>query len=1462
MPSASNQIYDPGKDELHIYRERKQQGYDDMVYLSFGDSGTTATITEWGQIVQISQYLGYGRSGIVSMESSQTAEPYMLNSRKTALVRQLREMKGFGSEIWYPDYDSSPVVSWVQNKWPRIVFESNRSKLVLQYAVKNGVVIQETFLENTSGEEMDVSLSAEFDILTRELDFLDKDNKPNEGGLFEGESIVERMSCMMEGDYANGHGPGGYGFIQIHETRNLQEQPGEVENDSSEADSTPGKTKIPPYPDAVAAVWGFFINGQAWTKAKFDRETKHQLKHGEKFHIITAYKLVLVPAKDPGPNWRRLTISAADADIHGFLQDSEQDADVQNRLSNLDLFQFPFGSAIARNVEHILSVCAMPVTNDYVWDTGSLSLSKAEFARHKVAITQGEMAFHKISARESYFAIKLLLDVAKKLQPGKLKSRIKLVCRGHLNWVFKVALSEEGRFFRDYWVSGKPRSSHCGSNSVSEDAPIITTPLHILKAYEYFITFDSEADRKDLNNLIDENSLMGWLKWLDSQNKLKAYAWCHNSPGDVGIDYFRLGDHIWIHNALAAIKVIKDWKIEIRGPRTPGSKGGDNQASEDCKKKLKQMYDPKRVRREIVRRFTTTIDAKQRMIAVTRSARENRFQFHATDTVLFYSPGDLVPVLPDDNSAWRASLEAHGRFFPNKFLDSAKLLHHGLCMLLAKKWNSTIAIDPEDCLSRAADVIAAGMLTNGLFPSQIGDSWLNESAYSFETSFEVPCILWLVRPGNSNAKGDEVTSEETPAGGTKEDKVPAQIVPVEIAKEGKGANEETLARTTAKPDAGRPPENLDPLDGAIPFNHQINEKSVINVAEEWLYNRPIFFNWEPTIKTLDEALNSIKGEIKRADTRRFLNFTDLDGEKPNESKPTECNQGSDENANNEGGAVVASAIEEWSKRESGDQYEPLMAEGHNPSQLVLLDVGKKSGSKIMKQTEHQDRKLLGTMEINKAWDRLKQIRDETTAKKRLLWLERPLTHMSLMCYLPAPQAEQGSISSFFDRHATYLNFFEDKPNRVMNTWETEFHCKFLQIVDPESDSDYRKHCPMLESLLKDPLQIGPKVIIRASASFRILGDFFDKFWTCLFVENYPGTRPEHLLYYLGTESQSLPRVLMKYDPSAWQQRNVLEPIFLHRILSEVNRSTKDILKEIEDCIDQNKKQLGQNPIDVYFDSHLKWSELHKILDILKAHLDDMSKNLKDWSSREQDRMAERPRWTSRDEQKYRHSITAIELLNQRALRDLHGHRSKADAIEKALELHKTNAKNEYNEEMSSRGFHQNENIQYFTYSTVFFLPLGFATSIYSMSGAPPSGVIWKMVVCAMIALLVLMVAIRFVPTALKPFMYSSARWTRRSQLGPTSRSANPSTESSGKKPFEPVTDDNEAQSQSDDQQPQGESPETVKPHGKLPSFKHQASFNIWKFLALIWRNGRKRQPPDVENSSANAGEGQPEPSSS
>ncbi|KAI9729388.1 MAG: hypothetical protein M1834_006912 [Cirrosporium novae-zelandiae] len=128
--------------------------------------------------------------------------------------------------------------------------------------------------------------------------------------------------------------------------------------------------------------------------------------------------------------------------------------------------------------------------------------------------------------------------------------------------------------------------------------------------------------------------------------------------------------------------------------------------------------------------------------------------------------------------------------------------------------------------------------------------------------------------------------------------------------------------------------------------------------------------------------------------------------------------------------------------------------------------------------------------------------------------------------------------------------------------------------------------------------------------------------------------------------------------------------------------------------------------------------------------------ISDWENRERDRHREQSRWTKDDERKYRGTINKLLVLNRRKIRDVRTCQSIVRSLKGSLDTIQKQIQNEIERQKNESERQGNRNIRYFTYATVFFLPLGFATSIFGMQATPPNDVLNSMIICAAVAFIV------------------------------------------------------------------------------------------------------------------------------
>ncbi|KAK8173136.1 hypothetical protein BKA80DRAFT_30398 [Phyllosticta citrichinensis] len=167
-------------------------------------------------------------------------------------------------------------------------------------------------------------------------------------------------------------------------------------------------------------------------------------------------------------------------------------------------------SIFRRNLEHILSVCAIRSDIEWKWNP-----DHGVFEQHKedhegmpcVAITCGDFSGHDIESSASFFAFKFLLDVftylqndekedlasitepasslgCKRLNQIKRCNRIQNTCKAHLNWIYKKAWSRGTNcFVWSHRASGHPIGAV--GESCSERSRRYPEPFQIIKTF-YF----------------------------------------------------------------------------------------------------------------------------------------------------------------------------------------------------------------------------------------------------------------------------------------------------------------------------------------------------------------------------------------------------------------------------------------------------------------------------------------------------------------------------------------------------------------------------------------------------------------------------------------------------------------------------------------------------------------------------------------------------------------------------------------------------------------------------------------------------------------------------------------------------------------------------------------------------------------------------------------------------------------
>jgi hypothetical protein len=508
-------------------------------------------------------------------------------------------------------------------------------------------------------------------------------------------------------------------------------------------------------------------------------------------------------------------------------------------------------------------------------------------------------------------------------------------------------------------------------------------------------------------------------------------------------------------------------------------------------------------------------------------------------------------------------------------------LRYALALLMAHS-NHQLDRDfePREMILHATVVILNSSSESGLYPGQLEPSTKLPELFDrelyrdfwFHCAFEVPFILLLLSAGPCHDAGKKASADDSAAetsgreksaavasNSMKSTELPAKVLEKAVIPSGKcdsGAASDRLALLVQRS-----------LKRQNPHGRLVDVSNIVEVPEEWLYKYPDFLNYEPPDIS---KVESIIGDGNL-----------LPGKK--ETGP---------------GDIV---------RAMGDAAEL-------PSRYSYIEDVRKSRKQhkrgvVPKSMKHE------VWSYKDLWDYLCQPRYPAWAKKRFIYLKSMDHVRAMMCCVASPESERTSLAQFFDRHGKSKPYLYDDTAVALNLWVTEVYFQFFFKL-----GDDRKFSHQGSAMFGQLKPSGrPLCLVNTFAGFRIAGDFFDRYWTCHYIDG--DIDGDHSIYT---------------DTPDWQQRKVLELILLSRILEKVCSSTEEILDEVERKPSENRNSVFE---DEYYSledrSPESLRECERILLLLKKNMISLREVIDQWDVRESSQGRERPRWTRRDEQKYR-----------------------------------------------------------------------------------------------------------------------------------------------------------------------------------------------------------------------------------
>ncbi|KAF5011725.1 hypothetical protein FDECE_2185 [Fusarium decemcellulare] len=1322
-----------------------QRAQNRSTFYSFGDKGVTATAAASGRLLQMTRYFpDKGLKTGFCVDNPKVNRPYRVKHRLDKLLSLATDhssRKGIDLDL---DLSSAcnerPSTNFHHDRWPHFTLKTTDGvKFNIKYFAFDGTIYQTyefDFKDSSKGKSLP-QLSATTDVLLRNLDFIDceslKRKMPHNPWVSDtGGHIIRRFKADLAGEM------------------NL---------------------------DIVLIISSFSENqplnfskeegGDYW-KIAWNDETRDTLQSDAKVTVTIAYTLKLVPSENtlvPTP----------------VLIQNAQDARTRPIHSNFNSPSFTddkiLDPILSRNLQHILSVCSIPLTTVKNNEIPAIALTCGDLDGHRVATAASFHCFQFMILALRHFNAQRLENPGCECEAPhedctsyicNMAARIQNTCKGHLKWLFKTAERSQGFFAPHHWVNGA-EITDWNDNPRLPGKSLVDTPFHIIKAGDFY------QIQKDMGVSTDEVKVVveAWVKDLDKSNKLGLYAFprCRKEP----FQNFYFTDHALIWRAIRSAEQL-DLQPELPAPTEAdtqerlddnrsnnGQADGDQSNDHQSNKKLRKprSYSSSVVLKNIRKRFTTENPvSKKRMLAVSRSPAQNRFLLRAKDTALFHAMDlgllDKTRIEKIDDpwnnmiDVWKNTLDCQALHEENDDTNWNEPLRFALSLIMAGNGRRMNLKPVEEMKMHALSVLLQSSSPNGLFPGAMDenhepvryDDVLMRDTY-WGIAFEIPYILWKYRARPSDSMPSTEASEETSTS-TKAERKPSQPTDTEFWLSLKQALEQQAGGTWTTNRFGYS------MKHSFPFNNVVYQENIVELSDEWLYNEPSFF-------VPAQGQDGTGGGEYASDS---------------DSTPSESDSTSDSDTTRESHAaayVTPPAIPQ-NHTDAGHQGHITARWGQYMRQLLscwpfthkdldtdagtVTDTAKSAmvvGAMVDVPKFKQLRKRvpnLGdlTTEINtgeKVKEEMKKGRTPAKAKKRFWWFRStdpstndiclrtlPSTASSASSSSPPPSSstafsEKDELSDFFERHDSHGKFFFEDTVAVLNTWSTELHLSFFTVGSRKRDGKKILTSDQKEELLSFPSPVKGqkgKLLTRAVMSFRFDGDFFDRYWTCCFLEGNPQLELDqgniqNEVEILLEKGMKLSEADRKKVP--WRQRRVLELILFDRIVSRMHEWANKILKEAKSCVQErtatdskagNSNELIQDELDkVDYDAFVnvskRFQKLRKILQVVEGDLAENLAKIDLWQNREKERQGERPRWTFDNESRYRSIISKLVVLNNHSVQKLRRTHAKIanynESLTKELEIMRS--------DLDQR---RADDIQRFTYVTVVFLPMGFATGVF------------------------------------------------------------------------------------------------------------------------------------------------------
>ncbi|KAJ5288815.1 hypothetical protein N7478_001845 [Penicillium angulare] len=334
-------------------------------YISFGEQGTTATAGAYGSLLRTCRPIsklkgsnGFPNSGIIGLEFAST-EPWYVSGRANLILENAHDAScGFGLLVQNDLSSDRPTVEFVDGRWPVIKYSTKEGFAVtVRLWCQHDTVVQHMHVMNpklVTGEKPELRINLDPNFSMQDLDYLRE--KKNESTRYE--------------KGVNDHG------IIVMQVPGLRDK----NDDDNE--------KLCDARELVSVLIGLFKDGAAQelqlNYTEDERETKsrvqpipitHPLGRDESVEFTTAFKTHTTTLE---AHWRRFMIPSEEVIFDPHL--SSLVNSTMMKLKDMSWYLY-------RNLEHIMSVCSIPIDLDSLDETGSISSDRLKNYGPTIALT-------------------------------------------------------------------------------------------------------------------------------------------------------------------------------------------------------------------------------------------------------------------------------------------------------------------------------------------------------------------------------------------------------------------------------------------------------------------------------------------------------------------------------------------------------------------------------------------------------------------------------------------------------------------------------------------------------------------------------------------------------------------------------------------------------------------------------------------------------------------------------------------------------------------------------------------------------------------------------------------------------------------------------------------------------------------------------------------------------------------